>query len=38
MLDDKFNLKAFHDQFLSYGVVPVKLIREQMLRDKTPVL
>jgi len=38
MLDDKFDLKAFHDQFLSYGVVPVKLIREQMLRDKTPVL
>ena len=38
MLGDKFNLKAFHDQFLSYGVVPVKLIREQMLRDKTPVL
>ncbi|MGH7968917.1 MAG: DUF885 domain-containing protein, partial [Limisphaerales bacterium] len=38
MLGDKFNLRAFHDQFLSYGVVPVKLIREQMLRDKTPVL
>ncbi|HET7100276.1 MAG TPA: DUF885 domain-containing protein [Terriglobia bacterium] len=38
MLGDKFNLKAFHDQFLSYGVVPVKLIREQMMRDKTPVL
>jgi uncharacterized protein (DUF885 family) len=38
MLGDKFNLKAFHDQFLSYGIVPVKLIREQMLRDKSPVL
>ena len=38
MLGDNFNLKAFHDQFLSYGVVPVKLIREQMLRDKSPVL
>ena len=38
MLGDKFNLKAFHDQFLSYGIVPIKLIREQMLRDKTPVL
>ena len=37
-LGDKFNLKAFHDQFLSYGVVPVKLIREQMLQDGTPVL
>jgi uncharacterized protein (DUF885 family) len=38
MLGDKFNLKAFHDQFLSYGVVPIKLIREQILQDKTPVL
>jgi uncharacterized protein (DUF885 family) len=38
ILGDKFNLKAFHDQFLSYGIVPIKLIREQMLRDKTPVL
>jgi uncharacterized protein (DUF885 family) len=37
-LGDKFNLKAFHDQFLSYGVVPVKMIREQMLKDGTPVL
>jgi uncharacterized protein (DUF885 family) len=35
---DKFNLKAFHDQFLSYVVVPVKMIREQMLQDGTPVL
>jgi len=38
MMGEKFNLKAFHDQFLSYGVLPIKLIREQMLRDKTPVL
>jgi uncharacterized protein (DUF885 family) len=37
-LGDKFNLKAFHDQFLSYGIVPVKMIREQMLQDNTPVL
>jgi uncharacterized protein (DUF885 family) len=37
-LGDKFNLKAFHDQFLSFGVVPVKMIREQMLQDKTPTL
>ncbi len=35
---DKFNLKAFHDQFLSYGIVPVKMIRDQMLQDGTPVL
>jgi uncharacterized protein (DUF885 family) len=37
-LGDKFNLKRFHDQFLSYGVVPVKMIREQILQDGTPVL
>jgi uncharacterized protein (DUF885 family) len=37
-LGDKFNLKAFHDQFLSFGVVPVKMIREQMLQDETPTL
>ena len=37
-LGDKFNLKAFHDQFLSYGIMPVKMIREQMLQDGTPVL
>jgi len=38
ILGDKFNLKAFHDQFLSYGILPIKLIREQMLQDETPVL
>jgi uncharacterized protein (DUF885 family) len=38
MLGDKFNLKAFHDRFLSYGIVPIKTIREQMLQDETPVL
>lgn len=37
-LGDKFNLKAFHDQFLSFGIVPVKMIREQMLQDGTAVL
>ncbi|MEZ5067368.1 MAG: DUF885 domain-containing protein [Bacteroidia bacterium] len=30
---DKFNLKAFHEKFLSYGSAPVKLIRAQMLAD-----
>ena len=28
----KFDLKAFHEQFLSYGSAPVKYIRELMLR------
>jgi uncharacterized protein (DUF885 family) len=27
----EFNLKAFHEQFLSYGSAPVKYIREMML-------
>ncbi|MDT8998984.1 DUF885 domain-containing protein [Paucibacter sp. APW11] len=29
-LGDKFNLKAFHEQFLSYGSAPVHVIRELM--------
>lgn len=28
----QFNLKAFHEKFLSYGSAPVKYIREMMLR------
>ncbi len=28
-----FNLKAFHEKFLSYGSAPVKLIRELMLKE-----
>ena len=27
-----FNLKAFHENFLSYGSAPVKYIRELLLR------
>lgn len=29
----KFNLKKFHEQFLSYGSAPVKYIKELMLSD-----
>lgn len=29
---DKFNLKDFHEKFLSYGSIPVKHIRDLMLR------
>ena len=29
---NKFDLKVFHEQFLSYGSTPVKYIRELMLR------
>lgn len=32
-LGDKFNLKEFHEKFLSYGSAPVKYIRELMLED-----
>lgn len=35
---EKFVLRQFHDQFLSFGIVPIKMIREQMLGDHTPVL
>ncbi|MEJ2007653.1 MAG: DUF885 domain-containing protein [Acidobacteriota bacterium] len=37
-MGDNFTLKAFHDQFLSYGIAPIKMIREQMLQDETPAL
>lgn len=30
---EDFNLKEFHEEFLSYGSAPVKYIREFMLRD-----
>lgn len=32
-MGDKFNLKAFHEKFLSYGSAPVKLIRQLMLAE-----
>jgi uncharacterized protein (DUF885 family) len=31
-MGDKFNLKDFHEKFLSYGSAPVKYIREEMLK------
>lgn len=34
-LGDKFNLKAFHEKFLSYGSAPVKYIRQLMLAENT---
>ncbi|MBL7889369.1 MAG: DUF885 domain-containing protein [Bacteroidia bacterium] len=33
MQGDKFNLKAFHEKFLSYGSAPVKYIKELMLAE-----
>ncbi len=32
-MGDGFNLKAFHEKFLSYGSAPVKYIKELMLAD-----
>jgi len=32
-LGDAFNLKEFHEKFLSYGSAPVKYIRELMLDE-----
>jgi hypothetical protein len=32
-LGDKFNLKQFHEKFLSYGSSPVKYIKEMMLKE-----
>jgi len=31
MMGDKFQLKEFHDKLLSYGTIPVSLVRQQML-------
>jgi uncharacterized protein (DUF885 family) len=31
--DGKFNLKQFHEKFLSYGSAPVKYIKELMLKE-----
>lgn len=33
LLGDQFNLKQFHEQFLSYGNAPVPVIRELMLAE-----
>jgi uncharacterized protein (DUF885 family) len=31
---DQFNLKTFHEKFLSYGSAPVKYIKELMLKEE----
>jgi len=36
-LGAKFNLKEFHEKFLSYGSTPVKYIRELMKEEQTAV-
>lgn len=37
-MGDKFNLKGFHEKFLSYGSAPVKYIKELMLTEQTSPL
>ena len=32
-MGDKFNLKQFHEKFLSYGSAPIKYIKEQMRKE-----
>jgi uncharacterized protein (DUF885 family) len=31
---DKFSLKKFHDEILNHGELPIRLLREIMLKDK----
>lgn len=33
-----FNLQQFHDNFMRQGPVPIKIMREAMLKDNSPVL
>jgi uncharacterized protein (DUF885 family) len=37
-LGDKFSLTEFHDRFLASGLVPVKIIRREMMGADSPVL
>ncbi|MBI1213867.1 MAG: DUF885 family protein [Alphaproteobacteria bacterium] len=37
-LGDRFSLTEFHDRFLAAGLVPVKIIRREMLGEDSPVL
>src|SRR2546423_3946978 len=32
---DKFSLKKFHDELLNHGMLPIRLLREVILKDKT---
>ena len=31
---DAFSLKKFHDELLNHGMLPIRLLREVMLKDK----
>ncbi len=37
-MGDKFNLEQFHNEFMQQGYPPIKIIREKMLGNDSPVL
>jgi uncharacterized protein (DUF885 family) len=37
-MGDKFSLQEFHDTFLKQGFPPIKIVRETMMGDNSPVL
>lgn len=37
-MGEKFNLEQFHDEFIKQGYPPIKIIREKMLGNDSPVL
>ena len=37
-MGDKYSLEQFHDEFMKQGYPPVKIIREKMLGNNSPVL
>jgi len=37
-MGDKFNLEQFHNEFMGQGYPPIKIIREKMLGNDSPVL
>jgi len=38
MMGDKFSLEQFHNEFMQQGYPPIKIIREKMLGNDSPVL
>jgi len=37
-MGDKFSLEQFHNEFMQQGYPPIKIIREKMLGNDSPVL
>ncbi len=36
-MGEDFNLKTFHEEFLSFGSAPVKYVRELMMKDEQQI-